>query len=495
MLLKEENIRLLFGLKLRQLRMERNKSLTEIAEESGISISYLNEIEKGKKYPKANKIAQLAEVLGVSYDWLVSMQVDKKLLPLAELFKSDLLTSLPLEIFGIEPSDLFDTLTSSTSSTKISAFISTLLEIARNYDMSVEHFYYAVLRSYQEMHENYFEEIEQEAKKCFDTYKELRPFPSLEGLKTVLTTHFQYTIEETNFDNHEELRVLRSVFLPQRGKLLLNAALSETQKTFALCRELGYAAMQIKDRPTTSSFVHLQSFEQLLNNFKASYFANALVISQDLLIADLQKFFAQKTFQAEELIMLIHKYNASPEMFFHRITNLLPKFFGVSQLFFLRFHQEKETELYDLNKELHLAGLYNPHGSRTSEHYCRRWVSLHILKDFAASTNTKKILCKAQRSRYIDSENEFFCISMAYSLSANQNKHCSVTIGFLLSDAFKEKVHFHDDVQVATKQVGVTCQRCSHTFCQERAAPPTIHEEKLKVKKIDEALEKLRKKM
>jgi transcriptional regulator with XRE-family HTH domain len=164
-MLKEENIRLLFGLKLKQLRLERKKSLTDIAEESGISISYLNEIEKGKKYPKANKIAVLAKVLDVNYDWLVSLQLDKSLLPLAELFKSDLLTSLPLEIFGIEPADLLDTLASTPS--KISAFISTLVEMARNYNMSVEHFYYAVLRSYQEMHENYFEDLEDEAKKCF----------------------------------------------------------------------------------------------------------------------------------------------------------------------------------------------------------------------------------------------------------------------------------------------------------------------------------------
>jgi transcriptional regulator with XRE-family HTH domain/predicted transcriptional regulator len=489
-MLKEENIRLLFGLKLKQLRLERKKSLTDIAEESGISISYLNEIEKGKKYPKANKIAVLAKVLDVNYDWLVSLQLDKSLLPLAELFKSDLLTSLPLEIFGIEPADLLDTLASTPS--KISAFISTLVEMARNYNMSVEHFYYAVLRSYQEMHENYFEDLEDEAKKCFENYKELQPFVSFEGLKKLLITQFNYNIEETDFKDLEDLQSFRTVFIPNKNKLLINTKLDENQKAFALCREFGFAIMGIKDRPITSSMVHLTSFEQLLNNFKASYFASALIISQDLLLADMQKFFKHKAFRADELTMLIHKYNASPEMFFHRLTNILPKHFDLQQLFFLRFfHTQSEGEVYDLNKELHLAGLYNPHGSKTQEHYCRRWISLNILKDLEKNT-TKKIFCKAQRSKYIDSENEFFCISMAYQLSPN--KTCSVTIGFLMTDSFKEKVNFWDDIQVPTKEVGVTCQRCSNILCIDRVAPATIYTENLRTEKIKKALANLIKK-
>lgn len=487
--MKEENIRLFFGLKLKQLRLEQHRSLTEIADETGISISYLNEIEKGKKYPKANKIATLAKVLGVSYDWLVSLQLDKNLSPLADLFKSDMLTSLPLEIFGIEPADLLDILTSTP--TKVSAFVSTLIELARNYNMRVENFYYAVLRSYQEMHKNYFEELEIEAKKCFDTYKELRPFASFEGLKTLLSTKFNYEIEESNFEGFEELKSFRTLFIADKNKLLINKDLSESQKTFALCRELGYAVMGVKDRPAASTVAHLSSFEHLLNHFRASYFASALIIPEEMLVADIQNFFKHKAFRADELTMLIHKYNASPEMFFHRLTNLLPRFFDLPQLFFLRFHHESGSEVFDLNKELHLAGLYNPHGSKAQEHYCRRWVSLNILQDLE-KLPTKKILCKAQRSGYIDSENAFLCISMAYYIEPN--KTCSVTLGLLVTDALKQKVNFLDDTQINHKQVGVTCQRCSNTFCGERAAPPSIHEEEVKWKRMEKMMQEVIKK-
>jgi XRE family transcriptional regulator, fatty acid utilization regulator len=70
------------------------------------------------------------------------------------------LTELPFEIFGISPADLLELL--SDAPTKLSAFISTIIEIGRSYNMSVEQFYFAVLRSYQEMHDNYFPEIEEE---------------------------------------------------------------------------------------------------------------------------------------------------------------------------------------------------------------------------------------------------------------------------------------------------------------------------------------------
>lgn len=71
--ISEENIRLILGLKVRQLRTQKQLHLAEVAKQADLSVSYLNEIEKGKKYPKANKIASLAKVLGVTYDSLVSL--------------------------------------------------------------------------------------------------------------------------------------------------------------------------------------------------------------------------------------------------------------------------------------------------------------------------------------------------------------------------------------------------------------------------------------
>ncbi|MBM3411278.1 MAG: helix-turn-helix domain-containing protein, partial [Bacteroidetes bacterium] len=46
--MREENIRLIFGLKMRQLRIDAGLSLSDLADRTGISVSYLNEIERAR---------------------------------------------------------------------------------------------------------------------------------------------------------------------------------------------------------------------------------------------------------------------------------------------------------------------------------------------------------------------------------------------------------------------------------------------------------------
>ncbi len=497
LIIKEENIRLIFGLKLKQLRVEKNLSLLEVSKASGISVSYLNEIEKGKKYPKANKIAQMAKAFDVSYDWMVSMQLTKNLSPIAELIKSDLLTNLPLEIFGIGPADLMDLISNTPS--KISAFISTLIEIARNYNIGVENFYFSVLRSYQEMHENYFDDLEDIVDKFVKEYPDCNQSPlSSEVLISILQNTYHYQIEEQDFEAYPELKGLRTVLIADKKPphLLLNKSLTEIQKRFALSREIGYQYMRLKKRAYTSSWIKIESFEQLLNNFKASYFAGALLIPRQQIVEDIKKFMNYKKWNEAQLLNIIAKYQASPEMFAHRLTSIVPKFFGLKQLFFLRFNHERGSNYFHLDKELHLAGLYNPHSNMLHQHYCRRWVSLNILKNLAQqqseSSVMPELICEAQRSNYIGSDNEFLCISLARPVLPNTKMNSSVTIGFLMNDEFKNQVKFWNDSQLSSRQVGVTCERCSDLQCAERAASPKIFLELERTQKIQSSLEKLK---
>jgi XRE family transcriptional regulator, fatty acid utilization regulator len=60
MSVNSDKVKIIFGLKIRQLRLDKKLSLSEVAEKSNLSISYLNEIEKGKKYPKTDKIMALS---------------------------------------------------------------------------------------------------------------------------------------------------------------------------------------------------------------------------------------------------------------------------------------------------------------------------------------------------------------------------------------------------------------------------------------------------
>jgi len=498
--ISEENIRLILGLKVRQLRTAKKLSSADVAKAAKLSPSYLNEIEKGKKYPKPNKIASLAKVLGVSYDSLVSLQLDAHLAPLADLINSDWLRILPLDVFGLEPNDLLEFV--ANAPVKLNALISTLMEITRHYDMRVEDFYQSVLRSYQEMHDNYFEEIETAVRECRQAFQlGLDTSPDLDKMCAILQKHYNYTVDEQTLPTYTELKSLRSVLLKGNSPtLLLNPYLTTAQKQFTLGRELGYAYMKLMPRPYTFSWIKVDSFEEVLNNFKASYFSAALLMPRDTFLQDLATIFESTVWQPESFVDLMHRYQATPEMLMHRLTNLVPKYFGIQHLFFLRFYKEKEVEEdYKLNKELHLAGLYNPHGVMMNEHYCRRWVSLKSLKNLEARQARQEqfegTLCEIQRSQYFDSTNEYLCISLASPISPTPNTNMSVTIGFLVNDAFKQKVKFWQDSSIPIRQVGVACERCSAKDCVDRAAPPIALENESKATRMQNALEQLIEKM
>lgn len=66
------------GQKLRQLRKARGRSLKQLAEEAGISIGFISQIERGLSSPSVRTLVRLADVLGVSMGELFS-GIDHKL--------------------------------------------------------------------------------------------------------------------------------------------------------------------------------------------------------------------------------------------------------------------------------------------------------------------------------------------------------------------------------------------------------------------------------
>ena len=434
-------VRLIFGLKLRELRQERGLSPAELARGCDVSISYLNEIEKGKKYPKADKILSLSKFLEVRYDQLTSTDLPRRLEPIADLLNSKLLQEFPLEMYGLEPARLFDLIANAPA--KMNAFISTIFEIARNYEMRQEHFFLAALRSYQEMHDNYFDDLEQDAR-AFGASHQLAPAPplALAPLEAVLTQEYGYTIDRTTLADHPVAQAghLRSVFRPGTKELLLLPTLSQGQQAFVLGREVAYNYLKLKERHYASpNPLDVRSFEEVLNNFRASYFASALLMDEDTLVRDLRKIFQAKKWQPEALLALLTRYDVSPEMFVQRLATLLPRHFGLNSLFFLRFDQATAAAPYELTKELHLSRLHNPHGNELNEHYCRRWVSLYLLADGRASTPSAApatVLLAAQRSHYFGTTDEYLCFSLARASADPAAPAMSVTVGLRVDEAF-----------------------------------------------------------
>jgi len=358
---QEENLKAIFGLKLRQYREAKKFSTQELAAKAGVSASYINEIEKGKKYPKADKIMSLATALEVDYDEMVSLKLGKQLGQLSDLLKSNAFQEMPLELFGIKTSD-----------------------------------------------------------------------------------------------------------------------------------QLGYVILDLEERALTSSWINVESFDQVLNNFKASYFSGAILMNSYTLVRKLQAFFNKDTWNPDALLDMIDYFDTTPETFTHRLTQILPHYFGLDQLFFLRFHNEPGTQQFKLTKELHLSQLHNPHRVNPSEHYCRRWVTVSLLQDLADSDQHnagEQPLVDIQRSQYYGTENEYICISFARPLALNSDTNSCITLGLMDNDTLRKNVNFIGNTDIKTRVVNESCERCPIPDCEERAAEPSISRLDQKKREREEALQ------
>ncbi|MBK6931754.1 MAG: helix-turn-helix transcriptional regulator [Saprospirales bacterium] len=490
---KTQQQRMVLGLKVRQFRQERNWNFEELSKHTGISVSYLNEIEKGKKYPQPENLKKLADAFGVGSEFLASTELSKHFAPLGDLLESNFLQELPLDFFGIELQQVVEIIARAPD--RVNAFISALLEIARNYSLRNENFYFAALRAYQELHMNYLEDIERVA----DTFVQRHRLPENGGvpaqfLADLLVAEYHYRIDEKGLDEHPELQSMRAVFNPRKRLLLLNRRLNERQRAFQLAKELGFNVLQLKVRPLASALLRINSFEEVLNNYKAAYFAVALLVNRNAFVRDLQTFFQQSAWSEPYLFQLMAKYQASPEVLFQRF-NVLSLDFDLQKVFFLRFIHDLERDKFDIDKELHLNRRHQPHASGLDEHYCRRWLSISLLRDLQnyqrQSGDHTRPLAGVQRALFADSQEEYICFAVAKPGFPTLDRNVSVTLGILLDEQARQVIRFWDDPSIPRHTVNVTCERCAISGCRERAVPAAALEKREERRKMQEALKKL----
>ncbi|MFM2269389.1 MAG: hypothetical protein RL757_2830 [Bacteroidota bacterium] len=474
-------------MKVRHLRQSRQLSFAELAHETGMSVSYLNEIEKGKKYPKDDKISILANALQTTEADLLSIDLPAALAPVEDLLQSNFLNEIPLHLFGIDMAKVIEIIADAPM--RVSAFISTLLDLSRNYALREENFYFGALRSYLELNNNHFDDLE-EAVRQFSKKNNVSVGHAVTSnfLAGILEKKYDYKIVENGLLRYEALQNLRAVFVPKTRELLLNSHLSEEQRVFQFGKELGFNVLNLQERAYTSSLLKVQTFEEALNHFKAGYFSAALLINKENFVKDIDTFLKKTTWDGAFLVALLQKYRVTPETLFQRLTNVLPHHFGVDKLFFLRVIQHKKSGKFDLNKELHLNRRHHPHRNSLDEHYCRRWISVTLLKEFTQVDEINNIKFGIQRSKYFGTDDEYVCLTLA---RAGAKRNVSVTIGIMVDNDVRKKIAFLNDPAIPTRLVNTTCERCAMTDCTERAIEPTIIKKRNERQQMQAALKEI----
>lgn len=490
MIADSDYIRVVFGLKLKQQRQKKSWSLQDLANKTGLSKSYLNEIENGKKYPKHDKIVQLSNALMCTFDDLVSSKLDKTLTPINEILQSDFFKEVPLDLFGINKNNLISII--SDAPKKVTAFINALIEISQNYNLGKERFYFAVMRSFQELYDNYFPEIEEKSIQFADENNlKLNKDLKTETLEILLKEKFGYEIRSENFAEDEALNKLRSLFIPEKKLLLLNERLDINQKIFILGKEIGFNVLKLNPRPNTYSWLDFGSFEEILNNFYASYFAGCLLISKKDLIEKTSDFFYQKDWNSNQFEDLINHFTDSPETFYYRLTNILSSEFGIKDLFYLCFVKKEGSDKINILKELHLNHQQAPHANATNEHYCRRWIAVKNLYHLQENES----LTDAQISHYKDQGVSYLVISTSQKNPFSDGSNRSYCLGILLNNQTIKKINFARSSSLKTIEVGVTCESCSILNCEVRQASPVRLEKEQFNLDMKKSIEGMRKKI
>ena len=498
-MLNQDKLRTIFGLKIAYLRQQKGLSYHQLAEIADLSMSYVHEIEKGKKYPKADKILLLAKALDTTYDDLVSVHASKRLQPIIDLLESEFFQVFPMEMFGISPDKLLELFINAPD--KLNAFISTIIKLARNYQMQSENFYTAALRSYQDMHDNYFEDIEQSvaAFKFGNNISDTVSF-STDILEKLLKDNFKITVDRKKMAAQKVLKSVRSYFSELKphteggGKFYINKDLSPAQENFLLARELGFQYMKLKERPYETVIMKAENFEKLFNNFRASYFASAFLMDENDLVKDVKIWAESSIWRPDAFMQLIEKYNVTSEMFIQRLSNILPKHYKINDLFFIRLQADEHLKVFKMNKELHLSRIHQPYANELSEHYCRRWVSVNAIKQLRTSIQLDKSVtqvCDAQVSNYWETDLSYFCVTVAKQNTVNPKESISVTLGIFIDENARRLFRFLSDPNIKVKVVNTTCERCSMLDCGERAIAPFVIEKRNEQRDIEWALSKL----
>ncbi len=487
-------VNIIFGMKVRQGRNTVGMNLSEFAAACELSPSYVTEIEKGRKYPRSDKIMRIAQVLNKEYDELVSIKLPPSLTHLEAALSSTILMDFPFEEFGFEAADIVNMLTRQPD--KASALIHALIEISRRYDVRESTFLRAALRSYQELNENYFPDLEEEAVSCSKKYGFEKLPISLAAIEKTLSKEFGIRVDYDDLVQMPELAHYRSVFVDGvQPTVLINEKMSVPQRKFALMRELAYQVLDIKERNIAYSPDRADSFEQVLGDFRASYLAGAMLIPRLEIQNDIAAYFELPQWEYKPLLKMLKKYEVSPEALLHRFAQVIPEYFGI-KLHFLRFNTGQNTP-YELTKELNLNQLIVPTGIGLNEHYCRRWLSIRLLEDLStdqsAHVTEDGLAVSVQMSEFLNTQDRFLCIGFGRTPATLGGRSTSSIVGFRVEPDLHNTIRFMHDPKIFRVLIDQTCERCSLSAaqCSDRAVPPVIVQEKEVIRQRRKALRQL----
>ncbi len=459
------------GSRIRKERRSKGLSQSDLSKKLGISASYLNLLESGRRTITVPLLIKIGNELSLSLKDL-TVESNKRLLSdIMEVLSNELFEDLDItnqetnEFINNNPNiakallslnDSYKSLRDDMQDRLEALDVASSIKEKKSTRLPVE-----IVSDFLQENKNYFDDLEIKAENIRDKiYFE-------EGHKTIGYSLIQYLLKEHNIkvkvvtteDNEKSVKN----FDKNKKILFLSEMITYSSRNFHLAYQIGYCdAQEIIDKIIKDNKIYSEDLVSLLKISLLNYFAAALLMPYEDFVKNAKK-------HKYDIEILMHHYAVSFEQVTHRLTNLQRS--GNEGV---PFHFLKTDIAGNVSKRFSLSGIHIPrHGGS-----CPRW------NVYLAFMNPGKI--QPQISKMPDGK-VYFCIARAFEKGIEKHgmPRSFVSIGLGCDMQYAKELTYSEGIDLSNKKletpIGVSCRICPRINCQQRAFPPIDKDLKLDV--------------
>lgn len=449
------------GVVIRRLRREKRITQKQLADELGISVSYINLIENNRRNITVPILIKTANLFNLELSEITSnynKQLNSDLIDIFsdslfdehELKKNDIKEfSINNPVVGNAVRSLYDKFNQNKKDLALLAdqMISIKQQISDTVGLGMSSA--DIISDMLQSNNNYFKAIEEvsEDKALFiDSNLGNRLKSMIVFLKEKFSIDVQFS--DDAFKNS-----FTKKFQPDKKLLKISNTLSRESKEFMVAHQIGLlVAKDTIDKQLNKDGIFEDNTLALGRNVLANYFASCLLMPYDT-------FFKVAEESKYDIDILSNRFETSFEQVSHRLTTLFKK-----DMKGIPFHFMRVDIAGNVSKRFSLSGLKIPKYSVA----CPRW------NIYTAFLSPGKI--KIQLSKMLDGKT-FVCIARTVSKKignySSPETFFSVGLGF--DSKYADKCIYSQQIDFSKPiPTGLSCRICERENCRQRAFPP-IH--------------------
>jgi len=461
------------GSRIRKERRSKGLSQSDLSKNLGISPSYLNLLESGRRTITVPLLIKIGNELSLSLKDLTVESNKRMLSDIMDVLSNEMFEDLDItnletnEFIGSNPNiakalltlnDSYKSLRDDMQNRLEKMDVDSAVKERKSSRLPVE-----ILSDFLQENKNYFEILERKAEEIRENIG-LRFGPGIGSIEIKLTNYLksEYKNEVKIIPPEDDDKFFKR-YNKKQNILYLSEMLTYTSRNFHLAYQIAYFdGAELINRIIDDNKFYSEEVISLLKISLMNYFAAALIMPYDNFLDSAKKY-------KYDVEILMHHYAASFEQITHRLTNMQrPGNEGVP------FHFLKTDIAGNISKRFSLSGIHIPrHGGS-----CPRW------NVYIAFLGPGKI--HPQISRMPDGK-VYFCIARAFEKGIERHgmPRSFVSIGLGCDMQYAKELTYSEGMDLQNKKletpIGVSCRICPRVDCQQRAFPPIDKDLKLDI--------------